>query len=439
MVTQPDVEVVVVGGGQAGIAMSEHLTNKNISHVVLERERVAERWRTGRWDSLVANGPAWHDRFPSQEFAVHPEAFAPKDDVADYLETYAEKFAGRIETGVEVLSVRRTPKSTGFYVETTMGNFQATYVVAATGPFQKPVIPPVVPQDTNLTQIHSHDYKNPQQLPAGGVLVVGAGSSGAQIATELNKAGRDVYLAVGPHDRPPRRYRTRDNVWWLGVLGKWDMVTPGPEADHVTIAVSGAEGGKTIDFRNLGHQGVTLLGRAARFADNTMYFNADLQENIARGDDNYLSLLEEADQYIERHGLDLPEELEAKVIGSDPESLRHPILELNLQDAGITSIIWATGFTQDYGWLKVDEAFDAKGKADHKRGVSPAPGVYFLGLPWLSRRGSSFIWGVWHDAKYLADQIDIQRAYAAYQPTSQGSAASASSEPRTIQSAGAVK
>lgn len=433
---QQNVEVVVVGGGQAGVAMSEHLTNKNISHVVLEKDRVAERWRTGRWDSLVANGPAWHDRFPSMEFQVHPDAFAPKDDVAAYLESYADKFAGRIETGVEVTRVRHAPNSTKFAVETTRGDYTAQYVVAATGPFQKPVIPHVVPETAGFHQFHSHDYKNPQQLPQGGVLVIGAGSSGSQIATELNKAGRDVYLAVGPHDRPPRRYRGRDNVWWLGVLGKWDMATPGPDTEHVTIAVSGAEGGKTVDFRNLGNRGITLLGRAARFEDQTMYFNDDLQENISRGDENYLSLLEEADEYIERHGLRLPAEPEAKIIGPDPESLKRPILELDLAKAGITTIIWATGFTQDYSWLQVDQALDAGGRPAHQRGVSDATGVYFLGLPWQSRRGSSFIWGVWHDAKYVADQIDIQRSYAAYRPMTEAHERSQVSPSVSIQPTG---
>lgn len=417
MIPQADVEVIVVGAGQAGVAMSEHLTSKKISHIVFERERIAERWRTGRWDSLVANGPAWHDRFPNMVFDTHPDAFVPKDDVASYMESYADKFAGRIETGVEVLSACQAQGRKGFDVRTTKGLFNSNYVVAATGPFQKPLIPNVVPSETAIEQLHSHDYKNPQQLPKGGVLVIGAGSSGTQIATELNKDGRDVYLAVGPHDRPPRSYRGRDNVWWLGVLGKWDMATPGPGTEHVTIAVSGAEGGKTVDFRNLAHEGITLLGKAARFEGNTMHFDADLQQTIAAGDDNYLSLLEEADEYIERHGLNLPAEPEAKFIGPDPESLKDPILDLNLQEAGITSIIWATGFTQDYSWLDVERTLDDKGRPVHQRGVSPAPGVYFLGLPWLSRRGSSFIWGVWHDAKYLADQIDIQRTYAAYQPT----------------------
>lgn len=419
LMTKREVEVLIVGGGQAGIAMSEHLKTKGIEHLVVERDRIAERWRSGRWDSLVANGPAWHDRFPNLQFETHPDGFASKDEVTDYLVTYANRFAGPIETDMEVTSVRRTEQRRGFDVQTTMGDFHATYVVAATGPFQKPVIPNVVPQRDGLEQLHSHHYKNPDQLEKGAVMVVGAGSSGVQIAAELNEAGRDVYLAVGPHDRPPRSYRGRDFVWWLGVLGKWDMVTPGPGADHVTIAVSGAQGGKTVDFRKLAEQGITLLGRATECDGETMSFNADLQKNIARGDANYLSLLEEADAYIEQHGLDLPEEPEAKILGPSPQSVEEPILELALSEAGIKTIIWATGFTQDYSWLQVEGSLDENGLPRHARGVSPASGIYFLGLPWQSRRGSSFIWGVWHDAKYLADQIDIQRTYAKYRPTSQ--------------------
>src|SRR5690625_2158310 len=214
-----DFEVVVVGGGQAGIALSEHLQNRNISHIVFEKERIAEQWRSGRWDSLVANGPAWHDRFPNMVFETAKDELAPKEPIADYLEKYAEQFSGLIETGVEVLSVTRVPNSPKFLVKTTRGEVTADHVVAATGPFQVPVIPNVIPDEANVTQIHSHDYKNPQDLPEGAVLVVGAGSSGAQIASELAQAGREVFLSIGPHERPPRRYRGRDLVWWFGVLG----------------------------------------------------------------------------------------------------------------------------------------------------------------------------------------------------------------------------
>ena len=408
------VDTLVVGAGQAGIAMSEHLGKCGVSHLVLERSRIAERWRSERWDSLVANGPAWHDRFPGMEFSdIDPEAFAPKERVADYFVGYAEKIAAPIRCGVEVKEVRRNDGRPGFRIETSDGVIEANNVVAATGPFQKPIMPAVVPEDAGILQIHSNAYRNPEQLPEGAVLVVGAGSSGAQIADELLRSGKSVYLSVGPHDLPPRRYRGRDFVWWLGVLGKWDVPALEPGTEHVTIAVSGAHGGHTVDFRKLAERGMTLVGRTESFDDGMMHFASDLADNIARGNANTLSVLDEADAYVARNGLDLAEEPEARMVGADPQCVTDPVVELNLAEAGITSIVWATGFALDYSWLKVD-AFDEDGKPKHQRGVSAESGIYFLGLPWLSRRGSSFIWGVWHDARYLADQISIQREYQQY-------------------------
>jgi putative flavoprotein involved in K+ transport len=407
------VDVLVVGGGQAGLAMSEHLSAAGLSHLVLERRRIAERWRSERWDSLVANGPAWHDRFPGLEFDLEPDEFATKEQVADYFVAYAQKIEAPIRCGVEVLSVRRNVGRTGFWAETTDGTIEARYVVAATGAFQQPLIPRLIPDGAPVMQQHSSAYRNPGQLPDGAVLVVGAGSSGVQIADELLRAGRRVYLSVGPHDRPPRRYRGRDFCWWLGVLNKWDATAPQPDAEHVTIAVSGARGGHTVDFRDLERRGMVLVGFMTSFEEGTIRFAPDLGENIARGDANYLSLLDEADGYVARAGLDLPEEPEAREIGPLPSGALDPVRELDLAGAGVRSVIWATGFTADYSWLRVD-AFDLNGKPRHERGVSSEPGVYFLGLPWQSRRGSSFIWGVWHDARYLADHIATKNGYLAY-------------------------
>jgi putative flavoprotein involved in K+ transport len=186
-----------------------------------------------------------------------------------------------------------------------------------------------------------------------------------------------------------------------------------PGTEHVTIAVSGANGGKTIDFRELANEGMTLLGRTKSFADGKVTFEEDLLENLNNGDENYLSLLDEADAYIASNNLDLPEEPEARRVFPDADCITLPILDLDLAEAGITSIVWATGFSSDYSWLKIN-AVDENGKPVHHRGVTPEIGFYFLGLPWLSRRGSSFIWGVWHDAKYIADQIAIQRQYMSY-------------------------
>jgi len=407
-------DTLVVGAGQAGVAMSAHLGKNGIPHLVLERDRIAERWRTGRWDSLVANGPAWHDRFPGLEFTdVDPDAFACKERIADYFVEYARKINAPIRCGVAVKSVERNVGGPGFRVETSDGVIEALNVVAATGAFQKPVIPSLVPPEAPFTQIHSFDYRNPDQLPAGAVMVVGAGSSGAQIAEELLESGRRVYLSVGPHDRPPRAYRGRDYCWWLGVLGKWDVAAMEPGKEHVTIAVSGAHGGHTVDFRRFAARGMTLVGRTQGYKEGVLSFSADLADNIAHGDAYDLAMLKEADAYAARNGLDLPEEPEAYVIDPDPDCVTYPILALNLAEAGVTSIVWATGYSRDYSWLKVD-VFDKQGVPIHQRGVSFEPGIYFLGLPWQSRRGSTFIWGVWEDAKHVADHIAIQRRYRQY-------------------------
>jgi len=415
-----EIDTLVVGAGQAGVATSEHLSKLGVPHLVLERNRIAERWRSERWDSLVANGPAWHDRFPGLEFEEYgADDFVPKEKIADYFEAYAKKFNAPVRTGVEVKSVVRNEDRPGFTIETSEGVIVANRVVAATGPFQKPAIPPIAPKTEGLTQIHSAQYRNPQQLPEGGVLVVGAGSSGVQIADELQRSGKDVYLSVGAHDRPPRSYRNRDFVWWLGVLGEWDAEAMKPGTEHVTIAVTGAHGGNgTVDFRALAHQGINLVGLTDSFDGNKVSFRSDLVENVARGDQNYLDLLDAADAYIERNNLDLPEEPEARNMLPDPACMTNPILELDLAEAGITSIVWATGFRVDYSWLQVN-AFDDEGKPAHQRGVSTEPGVYFVGLPWLSRRGSTFIWGVWHDAKHIADHIATQRKYLEYRDPSQ--------------------
>ena len=197
------------------------------------------------------------------------------------------------------------------------------------------------------------------------------------------------------------------------MLGKWDVATPAVGAEHISIAVSGVDGGNTVDLRGLAADGITLVGKAESFDHGVMRFAPDLRENIQAGDTSYLSMLTEADAFVTRTGMDLPEEPQAHILGPDPDCVTNPLLELDLAAAGVASIVWATGFALDYGWLQVD-AFDGSGKPQHQRGVSSEPGVYFLGLPWLSRRGSSFIWGVWHDAKYLADQIMIQRGYLAY-------------------------
>jgi putative flavoprotein involved in K+ transport len=261
-----------------------------------------------------------------------------------------------------------------------------------------------MPPDPGIVQMHSTAYRNPDQLPPGAVLVVGAGSSGTQIADELSRAGRRVYLCVGQHERPPRRYRGKDFCFWLGALGLWDAETRDPAKEHVTIAVSGAYGGHTIDFRRLAARGITLLGRADAFADGVMHFAPGLARDLAAGDANYLAVLDAADAYAAREGLDLPEDKAAHVVEPEPSCVSDPISRLDLREAGITTIIWATGFGFDFGWLQAG-ALDARGAPVHRRGITEVPGLYVLGLPFLSRRASSFIFGVEQDAARLAEHI----------------------------------
>jgi putative flavoprotein involved in K+ transport len=398
------VETLIVGGGQAGLAMSEQLRARGLSHLILERARIAERWRTERWDALHANGPAWHDRLPGLTIAgVDPDSFATRDQMADYFTAYAAHIAAPIRCGVAVTALHRAADGS-FHADTSAGPVEANNVVAATGPFQHGVIPPLVPPDAGLLQIHSTAYRNPGQLPPGAVLVVGAGSSGTQIADELRRAGRRVFLCVGQHERPPRRYRGKDFCFWLGVLGLWDAETRDPAKEHVTIAVSGAYGGHTIDFRRLAARGITLLGRAESCADGVLHIAPDLARDLGAGDANYLELLDAADAYAAREGLDLPEEPAARVVEPEPDCVTTPIRQLDLRAEGIATIIWATGFGFDFGWLQAG-TFDARGAPAHHRGITGTPGLYVLGLPFLSRRASSFIFGVQQDAARLAEHI----------------------------------
>ena len=398
------IETLIIGGGQAGLAISEQLTRRGREHLVVERHRIVERWRSERWDGLHANGPAWSDSMPGWPIPnVDLNDFATRDQIVDYFIAYADAIKAPVRCGVNVTSVQMLEDGT-FRADTSEGIIEAANIVAATGPFQNPVVPSIVPPDSGIFQIHASAYRNPAQLPDGAVLVVGAGSSGAQIAEELLRAGRQVYLSVGRHMRPPRRYRGRDFVWWMDQQGLWHLpvgdVTPG----HAVLAFSGAYGGISVDFRRMAERGAVLVGRAQAFADGVMSFGDDLAANLAEGDASVIAFCDQSDAFALQAGLDLPHEPGVREIPPDPACVRNPIRTLRLADAGIRSIIWSTGYSSDYSWLKVP-VFDAHGRPIHRRGVTEVPGVYFLGLVWQSKRTSSFICGVGHDAAFLADRI----------------------------------
>lgn len=431
------VDVLVIGAGQAGLAVSAHLRTHGVAHLVVERSgAVADRWRSERWDSLRQNGPCGHDRFPVAEFPPEvggPDAFASKDQVAAYFWAFAEKIKAPVRFGVEIVRLTKTPGggrgSDFFRAETAERQvLTARRVVVATGSFQRPSIPDVVPParaPPGLVQLHSSQYKNPGQLPPGGaVLVVGAGSSGAQIADELLRAGgRRVYLAVGRHQRPPRRYRGRDITWWLQVLGLWDVKNSSEDADedgkkHVSIAVSGVHGGRTIDYREFASRGMVLVGHLEGFDEENnkkiLRFAPDLRDNIEAGDRGYLGILHKADAYVAREGLEdeLPADPDAYRLSSlpddapEPPCLAQPLRALDLGEAGLASIVWATGFARDFSWVQIEGAVAAHGRPAHQEGVSTTvPGMYFVGLPFLRNRASSFIFGVWKDAELIAQRI----------------------------------
>jgi putative flavoprotein involved in K+ transport len=385
--------------------MSAQLSKRDLPHLVLERHRIAERWRSERWDSLRFQSPnseVWLCEYPFPY--TDPDAFASASDIADFIAAFAVSIAAPVRCGVTATTLRRRDGGAGFRVETSEGPIEAANVVVAAGPYQRPVIPNLLPPDADIFQVHSGAYRNPGQLPIGAVLVIGSGNSGAQIADELLRAGRRVYLSVSRHRRLARRYRGHTYRWWWERMGtlKTPVEKRGP--DQSPSVITGAYGGYTIDFRRFAARGMTLLGRAEVMRDGVMSFAPDLVNNLAHGDAAYASYLDAADAYANTASLDLPEQPDARVVEPDPHCVVEPIRHLNLRDAGIATVIWATGYALDLSWIDIP-VFDERGAPVHRRGVSNIPGLYFLGLQWLSRMESGFIYGVGHDADYLADHI----------------------------------
>ncbi len=399
------IDTVVIGGGQAGLTMSHRLSAMGREHVVLERAAIAERWRSERWDALHFQFPNWSVRLPEFPFPhPDPEGFAPRAAIVRFIEAYAAFIQAPMLCPVAVTALRRLADTTLFEVETSAGTIEAANVVLATGPYQRPAIPRIVEDNCDVLQVHSSRYRNPGQLPPGGVLVVGAGASGAQIAEELQQAGRRVHLSIGAHRRLPRRYRGRDVIWWLSALGLDETTVEQRPADHSPLVISGAGGGHTIDFRRFAADGMVLLGRALAVRDGRMSFAADLAATLAHGDKAYAGFLAAADAHVRRAGLDLPNDPAAREILPDPREVTDPVPSLDLAASGITSIVWATGYGYDLGWVDLP-VLDCAGRPVHRRGVTQVAGIYFLGLQWLHKTKSAFLSGVGEDAAFLAEAI----------------------------------
>ena len=344
------IETVIVGGGQAGLAMSYYLGQRGLEHVILERRRVAERWRSERWDSLCFQAPNWNVRLPGfAHQAADPDAFAPRDDVVRYIEGYACAIGAPIRCGVAATALRQKPGSTRLVIETTAARFEARNVVIATGPFQIPSASPIA--CCKIVQLHSSQYRNPEILPPGAVLIVGSGNSGCQIAEELCSASRRVYLSVSGHQRTPRRYRGKDCIWWNLALGDADKTVDQRVDAQPSRLMTGVGGGHDVDLRRLSADGVVLLGRVLGGRDGRLTLAADLGENLARGDASLVALMRRCDDHVIRNALDFPAPDPCAEPLPDPREVADPILTLDLTSAGISTIIWANGFHYDFSWI----------------------------------------------------------------------------------------
>ena len=407
MVTR--VETLIIGAGQAGLALSRHLTSLGSEHLVVDRGRVAERWRTQRWDSFRLLTPNWQLRLPGHAYAgSDPDGFLTREQIVGFFDRYAESFDAPVRTGVTVHRVRPVNGAAQeWIVETSAERFVAANVVVATGYHDLPRIPLPCSRalSIDVAQYHTSDYRHPKQLPSGGVLVVGAGPSGQQIADELALAGRTVVIAVGRHRVLPRRYRGRDAHWWMEQMGAFDRTIdnlPDPQAVRSAPAFVLAGERRDLNLRRLAKHGVLPVGRMAGALGSTVWFHDDLAANVAAADDNVRRFREAVDAFIARTGIDAAAP-EAPLPSDAPWALTAPRL-LHLGHTGISAVIWATGHRRHYSWIDAP-VFDAAGEPVQRRGVTDAPGLFFLGLRWMYRRSSDTIHGVGADAAHLAGLI----------------------------------
>ncbi len=399
------VETLIIGGGQAGLTMSHMLSKRGCPHLVVERNRVAERWRSERWEGLHFQFPNWSIKLPDFPFASgDPDGFATKQEILRYLEAYADFVRPPLRAGVDVRRLRQRANGHGFVAESSAGPIESDNVVVATGPYQRPKLPDLLRDHDKLFQVHAGGYRNPDQLPPGAVLVVGSGASGAQITEELIRARRRVFLSVGRHRRVPRRYRGRDLMWWLYALGRDKMTAEERGPDRLLPLITGAYGGHTVDLRQYAADGATLLGHLSGARDGVLQFANDLAENIRQGDLTYKMFLAMADAHVASTGLDVPADPAAHAPLSMPPGIAATPSTLDLRAENINAVIWATGYALDFGWIDMP-AIRPDGEPIHHHGIAEIPGLYFIGLQWLSKMMSSFLSGVGDDAARLAEHI----------------------------------
>jgi putative flavoprotein involved in K+ transport len=400
------IDTVVVGGGQAGLSAGWHLKHRGMEHVILDRGKIGDSWHQ-RWDSFCLITPNWSCDLPEFPYdGDDPKGFMPRDEIISYVERFAGSFDPPYRGGVEVLGLSPSNNGGRYELDTSDGAITAENVIVATGPFQRPSFPEWVDKlSDEIVCIHSGDYRNAAQLPNGAVMVFGSAQSGCQIVEDLLDAGRDVHLCVGKAGRVERRYRGRDFAEWVTDMGLVDLpVDQHPAGQAIRFMphphFSGRGGGRTINLRRLALDGVKLHGRALSAEGSEIRLADDLAENLDAIDAGCAQLLSRVDAYIANAGIDAPE--------SDIEPVNwQPATEpdtLDLREAGITSVIFATGYRLDFNWIGFP-IFDDNNYPRCERGVTEAPGIYFLGLHWLHTWGSGTFINVGKDAEYIIDHI----------------------------------
>jgi len=405
------MDVVVVGAGQAGLAVSFLLKRSGVHHVVLERGRIGESWRSQRWDSFYLNTPNWGNGLPDSEFYPDAaDAFSSRDQLVSYFERYVHSSDLPVRQHTTVTALEKDP--TGEYNLQIEGDkLRARAVVLATGGLSRPKVPSVARQlSSEIVSLSAGTYKNVEALPDGGVVVVGSGQSGCQIAEELLAAGRCVYLCVSRVGRAPRAYRGRDTMAWFRDMGIFDARVDQLEDQSIQFAaqpqVSGTNGGHTVSLQLLARGGATLLGRVLDIDGNILKLGNNLRDCIEFADNKSNTLKANIDAFINREGIqatapepDSGEPALPNLKGSDR------LDTLDLQSAGVGSIIWCTGFDADWSWVKID-VFDERGQPRHRNGITESPGLYVIGLPWLSKRKSGILYGVTEDAARIVGHIE---------------------------------
>ena len=406
-----NVDVVIIGAGHSGLAMSHCLTARSIDHIVLERGEVANTWRHERWDSLKLLTPNWLSRLPGYRYSGNdPDGFMNMNDVIDFLSGYANVSAAPVNTNTTVKSVQSYLD--GYRVNTDRGQWLCRVVVIASGPFNTPVVPAIAAaMPTRIRQITANRYRNPAQLEPGGVLVVGASATGLQLADEIRRAGHEVTMAVGEHVRMPRTYRGHDIQWWMHITGlhdtRFDAVDDLIRARNVpSPQLIGSREQAIFDLNALTAKGVRLAGRLVGIRDGKAQFSGSLRNVCALADLKLERLLKAIDTWIDQNGYSSGIEREDF---AQTDVAKAPILSMSLTSDDIRTVVWATGFRPDYSWLNVP-ALNRKGHVEHDGGVLDLPGIYVMGLPFLRRRKSSFIHGAEDDARdislHLARYLD---------------------------------